>query len=270
MPEPSAADSPARLGLALAAIARTDILLVALDFDGTLAPLVDDPGQARAIPRARDAVLQLIELPDTRVALISGRAMASLIQVSALPETVLLSGSHGVEVRLDAEPTLTLDPGELASVATLKEALESVAARYDNVWLESKPAGCALHSRLASAADARASSLDALAAVEQLGATARLGAITIRRGSDVLEFSVRSTNKGDAVRRLSEHVGATAVFFAGDDVTDEDAFAALGPDDLTLKCGPGQTRANFRVGTPDEVASVLLALAQKRSAEVSA
>src|SRR5690606_34984352 len=89
------------LRTALAELARVPMLLVALDFDGTLAPEVDVPDDARAIPAARDAVLRLNELDATRVALVSGRAMASLIHVSRLPDDVLLIGSHGIEQRLD-------------------------------------------------------------------------------------------------------------------------------------------------------------------------
>ena len=69
----------------LRALAATPHLLVALDFDGTLAPEVDVPDDARALPEGHAAVLRLIELPDTTVALISGRALASLEHVSELP-----------------------------------------------------------------------------------------------------------------------------------------------------------------------------------------
>src|SRR5690554_4012376 len=86
----------AELTDALAELARTDTLLVALDFDGTLAPLVDDPAAARALPEARAGMLALLDAPKTSVALISGRAMESLIAVSEAPDGILLSGSHGV------------------------------------------------------------------------------------------------------------------------------------------------------------------------------
>src|SRR5690554_7005804 len=86
---------------ALRELARTKRLLVALDFDGTLAPEVDDPEHARATPEAREAVLRLLDLPNTRVALVSGRALRSLEQVAGLPDNVLLVGSHGIELRLD-------------------------------------------------------------------------------------------------------------------------------------------------------------------------
>lgn len=254
MPEPADA-----LAGAVAELARTDSLLVALDFDGTLAPLVDDPAAARALPEAREAVLALLELPRTKVALISGRAMASLLEVSEAPDGVLLSGSHGIEVRLDSEPLLTLTAEEAQRVAKLGEALHAVADLHDGVWVETKPAGFALHTRLATDDTTAAALADAQAAV------ARIDGLTIRRGNNVLEFSVRSTNKGDAVQRLRDHSGASAVFFAGDDVTDEDAFRALGPGDLGLKCGSGPTAAAFSVPGIPEVAQVLHELAAERS-----
>jgi trehalose 6-phosphate phosphatase len=248
----------AELADALTELARTETLLVALDFDGTLAPLVDDPSAARAHPEAREAMLALVDAPRTTVALISGRAMESLLDVSEAPDGVLLSGSHGIEVRLGSEPEVTLTSDELDRVTRLGEALNPVANRYDGAWLEAKPAGFALHTRLAADSDA-------LAAQEEAGlAASSIGDLTIRPGNNVLEFSVRSTNKGDAISRLRRHAGATAVLFAGDDVTDEDGFTALKPGDVGIKCGSGPTAAEFSVPGIPQVASALAQLARLR------
>lgn len=251
---------PPELEHALATLAATPRLLVALDFDGTLAPLVDRPDDARALPEAREAVNRLLEAPDTRVALISGRALDSLLHVAEPPDSVLLSGSHGVETRLDAPPRLMLDEPELDRVERLRTILEAVAAPYDGIWVETKPAGFALHSRLATPADTAEAHRTARAETE-----AALPGLTARTGSDVLEFSVRSTTKGDAIEMLREFAEATSVFFAGDDVTDEDGFAALKPGDVGLKCGPGATAAAFRVADQPAVARVLRRLAHLRS-----
>lgn len=245
---------------ALHEIARVKRLLVALDFDGTLAPEVDDPEQARAIPEARAAVLRLLALPNTRVALISGRALASLELVSDLPDDALLVGSHGIEIRLDsAEHQLTLDETELKRKVALSEVLEEVVDSLDQVWLEPKPAGFALHTRLATEEDSRIAHLVALQE-----ARAEDDELKIREGKNVLEFSVRSTHKGEALEHLRGYTEADAVFFAGDDVTDEDAFAALQPHDVGLKSGPGETLAAHRVPSPLEVAQVLDLLAEYR------
>jgi trehalose 6-phosphate phosphatase len=245
-------------------LASAERLLVAIDFDGTLAPEVDDPSRARALPAARQAVLRLLDLPATRVALVSGRAMESLEHVSDLPDTVLLVGSHGVEVRLDSDTQLTLDTVELEQVDALSEVLEGVADSIENVWIESKPAGFALHTRLATEADSRLAHMVALDEAQS-----EVEGLTVREGKNVLEFSVRNTTKGEALLHLKEYAKATSVFYAGDDVTDEDAFAVLGPRDFGLKSGPGRTIAEHRVNGPREVASVLSLLADFRSHESS-
>jgi len=254
---------PETLVGALRELARTRRLLVALDFDGTLAPTVDDPARARALPEAREAVLRLLAMPDTRVALISGRAMGSLIEVSDLPDNALLVGSHGVELRLDEPGVLGLDEQELERVARLRTVLGAVAENLDEVWLEAKPAGFALHTRLATEENSRFAHLEA---IEGLGEDA--DAFTVRTGKDVLEIAVRSTTKGDAIEHLRAYTDATAVFFAGDDVTDEDGFAALGADDLGLKAGEGSTLAQHRVSGPAQVAFALSRLADYREGDV--
>ena len=224
---------PGALTGALRELARVRRLLVALDFDGTLAPEVDSPEQARALPAARDAVLRLLALPNTRVALVSGRSLASLIQVADLPDETLLVGSHGIEIRLDhPDDAVSLNTAELEQVDVLHEVLGEVADAIDQVWLEVKPAGFALHTRLATDHNSRVAHLVALSEVQ-----AEVDDVTVREGKNVLEFSVRSTTKGEAVEHLRRYVAADAVFYAGDDVTDEDAFAALLPHDVGVKSG---------------------------------
>ena len=265
MPHPSdLADPGDALTGALREFARVRRVLVALDFDGTRAPEVDDPEKARALPEARDAVLRLAALPGTRVALVSGRSLTSLIAVTDLPDEVLLVGSHGIEIRLD-EPgdPVGLDTTELERVDVLREVLEDVADAIDDVWLESKPAGFALHTRLATEEDSRRAHLVAL---REVGS--ELEDLTVRHGKNVLEFAVRSTTKGEAIEHLRRYTRADRVLYAGDDVTDEDAFAALEPDDVGVKSGEGPTQAAFRVGGPEEVARVLSTLATFRGGDV--
>lgn len=248
---------------ALRELARAKRLLVALDFDGTLAPVVDHPDQARPLPAAREAVLRLLRLPNTRVAVVSGRALDSLELVAELPDNALLVGSHGIEIRLDdsVEP-VSLDASELRQVNALNEVLGEIADSVDQVWLEPKPAGFALHTRLATEQNTRVAHLVALEAA------AEMENLTIRQGKNVLEFSVRPTTKGDAIEHLRQYTSADAVFYAGDDATDEDAFAALGPDDVGLKSGDGPTLANFRVPGPLQVAQTLALLADLRAGDI--
>lgn len=245
---------------ALGALAGTPKLLVALDFDGTLAPVVDDPEKARATPEARAAVERLIALPDTRVALVSGRALKDLEQVAPFDDRVLLVGSHGIELRLDEpDDVLDLDADERQQLGVVEQVLDQMARTLDSVWIEQKPAGFAVHTRLATERHSRVAHL---VAINELKAEAPEA--TVRLGKNVIEFSVRSTTKGEAVEHLRRYTHASAVFYAGDDVTDEDAFVALTADDLGLKSGEGPTAADHRVSGPKAVASVLALLATLR------
>jgi trehalose 6-phosphate phosphatase len=168
---------------ALREIARTPKLLVALDFDGTLAPEVDDPERARASGSARAAVLRLLSMPNTRVALVSGRALDSLERVSELPDNALLIGSHGIEIRLDGpEDGFALSSKEQLNFEVLHDVLAEVADSIDNVWLEPKPAGFALHTRLATEENSRVAHL-----VARKETAAEISGLTVRDGKNVLE-----------------------------------------------------------------------------------
>lgn len=253
---------PDSLQAAIGRLANTERLLVALDFDGTLAPLVDRPEDARATDRARAAIERLATADDTRVAIVSGRALESLGEVASPPSGTLLSGSHGVELKLDTGPIqIDLRDTELTKLDRLTEIVEGVADGTSGAWIEKKPAGLALHTRRMKANDGLALQHDAR---EQV--SAELLGITVRTGKAVLEFAVRSSDKGESLTRLRQHVGATAAIYVGDDVTDEDAFAKLDADDVGVKVGQGKSIATYRVRSPEDVAELLERLADARDA----
>ena len=255
-----ATESAIAFAEALVVLARTERLLVALDFDGVLAPLADDANATRVVPESRAAMRRLEELPDTWVGLVSGRPLDSLIRVSEADERALLIGSHGVEVRLggDAE-TIGLTADESSRLHQLEAELHRIVERTPHAMLESKPAGLGLHTRLASDADAERAWTDARGAAEHVG-----GFLT-RGGKDILEFAVRDETKGDGVDRLRAHTGATAVLYAGDDTTDEDAFAVMTGIDVGVKVGDGRTLAQYRVADTTAVATMLTLLASARA-----
>ncbi|MEO7007500.1 MAG: trehalose-phosphatase [Terrimesophilobacter sp.] len=257
MTEP--ASQPGDVVSAVRALAGTARLLVALDFDGTLAPIVDRPQDARALPQAAAAVTRLLAARGTRVAYVSGRDLASLRSVADPAPGTLLVGSHGSEFHLgDEEPGTVLNESEHERLNELTEVLGQVVDSIDRVWLEHKPGGVAIHSRLATDDDARVAQSKARLAA------ARIPGLTVREGKNVLEFSVHSATKGGAIERLRQFTGATATFYAGDDVTDEDAFAALGPGDVGVKVGAGSTSAAYRVADCAQFAVLLRVLADAR------
>ena len=251
------------LQAALAELARTDTLLVALDFDGTLSPLVEHADDARPLPESAAAVQQLAALPRTATALISGRALDSLRRVASPEPETLLIGSHGAETWTgpNAEP-LQLTPEQADLLARARTAVQEVVDGCPGCRIEHKPAGVVLHTR--SVSDDVASAATAQAR-ERLG---ELEGVHVTDGKAVLEASVIRTSKGEGVQALRELTGATAVLFGGDDVTDERAFAVLQPQDVGIKVGPGATAAAFRVASPEEMSGVLAELLRLRRAAV--
>lgn len=245
-------------------VAGTEHLLVAMDFDGTMAPIVAHADDARPLPRAAAAFAGLAALPRTTTALISGRALASLRAVASPPVDSLLIGSHGAEAWLGPGSTgLTLDEQQKERLAEVRAILAEIVAEAPGTMLEDKPAGVVLHTR--QAADDVAA--DAVAAARAL-LQDRKG-VFLKDGKRVLEASVVNASKGEGVTFLRQATGATAVLFAGDDTTDEDALARLEPGDVGVKVGLDFTQAQYRVEAPVHVAELLEALLQERSIAVA-
>jgi trehalose 6-phosphate phosphatase len=245
----------------LETIARTPVLLVACDFDGTLAPIAGHPSEAQADLGAMTALRELARLPRTHTAVISGRALADLATLTGSPQDVQLIGSHGGE--FDDRLAASLAAETLALRDRIATSLALIAARFPGAFLEHKPAGIAFHYR--SVAGAMAG--DALRAV--LEGPAAWPGVHVKHGILVVELGVIAADKGRALRLLRERVGASAVLFAGDDLTDEDALATLATGDIGVKAGPGQTRAEFRVGSTTHVSRLLITLARLRSAWIA-
>jgi trehalose 6-phosphate phosphatase len=248
---------PVDLQRALDAIAGVDRLLVTSDFDGTLAPIVSDPAAARPLPEAADALIALAGMPSVHVALVSGRALATLRELSAMPSSVALVGSHGAE--FEAGFAHEIDHALLQRIV---DELTAIADGRPGVTVEPKPASVALHVRNASAGDGEAALSEARAAAQSWDAE-------LTTGKKVLEFAVISTDKGEAVDILRERTDASAVVFFGDDVTDEKAFARMRVGDVGVKVGPGDTLAHYRIDSPEDVAAALQHLSRTRLAQTN-
>jgi trehalose 6-phosphate phosphatase len=249
---------------ALARVAASDRLLVALDFDGTLAPLEDEPMSARALPDAAAAVAALAALPDTPVAYVSGRSLHDLREIAEHTEDspVYLAGSHGAEFWAPGVGTLPTDDDDAAHALRdeLRDEMTAEVGDLEGVWVEPKTFGFGIHTRVASAEDAK----HARDAADRLVAE-RAPHWRRRTGHNIVEYSFRHEGKDSALAALRTRLGATAVLFAGDDVTDEDALASLGAGDLGIRVGEGETAASVRVGSIQELAAALGLLARMRT-----
>lgn len=241
---------PDGLTAALADLAGRRPLLVASDYDGVLAPLVGDP--SAAVPQAgvAEALARVAGHPGVTVALVSGRGVADLQTVSGLTGPYRWVGSHGAEF----DGPLS---GELAGRRdALARRLAPLVEGTPGSRLEIKPASVAVHVREVSDRGAAAALLDRA----QAAADAEL---TLKPGKEVLEIAVTDADKGSALVRLRDELGAAAAIYLGDDRTDEDAFRALPDGDVTVKVGEGETAARFRVDAPEDVVVLLGELADR-------
>ncbi|MEO6879344.1 MAG: trehalose-phosphatase [Mycobacteriaceae bacterium] len=246
-----------QLQRALAEAARAPRLLVASDFDGTLAPIVEDPGAARPDPAGLAALVALGAVAGTRVALVSGRARTDLARLSGAPAVVHLVGSHGAEV--DEDFADGISPAATELLSRLTDELTALVDRSPGVGLETKPSSVAVHVRGAEPDVA-----------EQTLTTVRTGpaswdGVHVTEGKAVIELAVLAADKGSALALLRGGSSDTVTVFLGDDVTDEKGFARLEDSDVGVKVGAGQTLAAHRVaGTPEVTAILELLLAERR------
>jgi trehalose 6-phosphate phosphatase len=213
----------------VAAQAQTTALC--LDFDGTLAPIVDDPNEARPLPGSVE-VLGRLAARFTAVALLSGRPADYLAQHAAAPGVRYL-GLYGRQEIRDGQ--LWVDPrveaARPAVIAAQQDLRDCAPVRDSGAYLEDKRYAVAIHTRRVADSDRWAASIDEAARqiADRHGLEVILGKLVWE-----LRPAVRS-NKGDAVRRVTTESKARGVVVAGDDLGDLSAFAAA----LQLKAAGG-------------------------------
>ena len=249
-------ETRSELQIAVIAFAARPRVLVAVDFDGTLAPFVIDPMQARAVPGGLEALRAAAALGGVTAAIVSGRDLATLAALTGIGpgDGVALIGSHGAQASLQpAHDAAFLDEDATARLSVVRSELEAIRSRYPAVRLEHKPSAVVLHTRGVEPSVAAA----ATSAAFEVGE--RHPGVHVMPGKDVVELSVLEANKGSAVVELARATSSDATLYLGDDVTDERAFAALDPPsgDLTVKVGNGQTLATQRVPDPESVVKLL-------------
>lgn len=231
-------------------------LLVASDFDGTISKFNVDYNAATLEPDARVALRKLSELPNTFVAIISGRSLADLKSKCAQLERVRLVGSHGHEFDLDRVMELS---DEHRSLFAKSEALiSSAVSKCPGTLMEIKPHGVVFHYRALKTPPTK--EIDSLAF--DLKA---LGTGTVQSGKCALEYCLVETHKGNALAQIHDRIMPTVTVFIGDDDADEAVFKNLGPNDISIKVGPGETAAKFRLDATDDAVGFLVALAEARS-----
>ena len=241
---------------------ETGHLLLALDFDGTLAPIVPQPDDARMVPAARAVMEQLLKRTDTDVAVVSGRSLPDLQRRCDMPG-LYYAGNHGLQI---AGPGVHETRAEalalLPRVRAFAERLQRALASRPGVYLEDKQLSLSVHYRPVD----DAAEQQRIVALVEAAYQAQPEGVRLTYGKKVVEVRPDiDWNKGDATLYLLESVQAarnSEVFaiFIGDDLTDEDAFRVLrerGAGILVAAAAVPGTCATARVESVDQVVALL-------------
>lgn len=229
-------------------------ILLGLDVDGVLAPIVSRAGDARLLDGTRELLARLVDV--VTVAVVSGRSLHDLETLFGFPEGVIVFGSHGLEPREGGMPALHADEAARLDrlVALAQEARDAAG---DGAWLESKPASIVLHTFEADPERGRT------AADRLVELAHEVPGAHVKPGKAVVELLARSTSKAHAIAQIAAAHHPAQIVFVGDDRTDEEVFASLGPTDTTIHVGEHETGAQLRLAGPAEVQVLLGRLADR-------
>jgi len=238
------------------ALAGAASRVLMLDFDGTLSPFVPDPARAEPYPGVRERLEALLAAGGCRLVLVTGRECSVLLGLLGLSRPPEVWGSHGGERLLPDGRRVSLAPDPVQA-AGLERAVRQVADLGLGDCLEAKPGCLAFHLRRLSADAARTARGQVQAAWSGLAGPANLALHAFDGG---LELRLPGADKGRAVRALlAEAAPGAAVFYLGDDLTDEDAFAALGErgTGVLVRAESRPSRASWRLVPPAELLAFL-------------
>lgn len=199
--------------------------ILLLDYDGTLAPFQEDPQKAYPYEGVEDALNAIIATGQARIVLISGRRAEDLTRLLSLKQMPEIWGSHGFERRM---PDGRILPGQLIPKQSegLKLAEEWAQKTQLPARLERKPAGLAFHWRGLDDETARTIRSQINSEWEKRALDYNLKLLPFDCG---LELKPAEIDKGHAVQQIFADLHQpAAVAYLGDDLTDEDAFEALG------------------------------------------
>lgn len=224
-------------------IVRADQALF-LDFDGTLAPLQDDPDTVALPSDGADLLMSLSTLLDGALALISGRGAQDLS--SRTPNGLWRVGAHGLEIcRPDESATEARTPFP----PELMAQLETLISAHDGVRIEEKGRVAAIHYRQSpEIGDHLFGQLESLIAGTE--------SYRLQHGKMVIELKPDGANKGAALKALcaAPPFQDRIPVMIGDDATDEDAMrAAQDLGGYGIKVGDGPTCASYRLKDPESV-----------------
>jgi trehalose 6-phosphate phosphatase len=242
----------------------TGRLVLLLDFDGTLAPIVPHPDQAFMPDETRAGLARLMAMDGVTVGIISGRGLEDVRERAGVPD-IAYAGNHGMEI--EGPGVARIHPEAVAArgaVERVRDRLGMVLQGIPGAWVEDKRLTLSVHFRITP--PQHHPGVHAAVAM----ATAGEPQLLVTLGKMVLEVRPRvAWNKGRAVLFLLEQAPPpplAPVLYVGDDRTDEDAFqalveAGLGEGVLVADPPPETTAAGSFLRNPTEVGRLFTTLA---------
>ena len=251
---------------------RADHVLLLFDFDGTLSPIAPHPDLAALPTETKNDLIALEGIDRFTLGVVSGRALDDVRRKVAIPG-LIYAGNHGLEI--EGPGWSFLHPQAEAFKLQLERilaALDACLSGMEGVYVEGKDFTLSVHYRL-TPQELRPR---VMSAFDEVMAEAGKGErVRVTRGKEVLEVRPNvDWHKGKAIERLaSGQPAGTLVCYFGDDLTDEDGFAAVNAlNGISVFVGPARqpTRALYRVDSPEEVARTLGLIARHQARGASA
>lgn len=230
-------------------------VLLCLDFDGTLAPIVDDPDEATMAADCRSILERLPTDPSTEVAVISGRGIDDLRERAGVDD-VVYAGNHGLELyRSDQTEVVPEADEQRQAIDDICDAIEDRTSSIPGTVVERKGVTATVHYRQVPEDDVG----EVIEVVKEVVADAD-GEFEVLGGKEIREIRPHvDWDKGSVVELLAEDVPDDwERIYVGDDTTDEDAFEVVEPDGLGILVGDDtDTAASVCVRDQSDVADFL-------------
>lgn len=232
-------------------------LLVLLDYDGTIVPIVKTPKDASLPEKTKELLQKLSKYSRVKLGIISGRSLSDIKKMVGI-NSLIYAGNHGIEWEIEGRKgklrKLQFDD---ANLAKLRKELNVISGKFRGAILEDKKYILSVHYRLV-----KKEMLESFRKYLKylLAPYKKNGSLRMTRGKKVYEIKLNlNWNKGDFVKFLKEEYFKKKyqqIVYIGDDTTDEDVFNNF-KEAITVKVGKSKTAGNYYVRNTTEVLEFL-------------